>query len=97
MLALVPFLGYVAVGALTLQLAMTVTTTPPMLAFALGFIVLFCGDKVVRPVVARDGVRLRFVWVLMDVGFTCAFLATPYGRRLSGATQYIDGGVNIMA
>jgi len=65
LLALVPFLGYVAVGALTLQLAMTVTTTPPVLAFALGSIVLFCGDKVVRPVVARDGVRLRFVWVLM--------------------------------
>src|SRR5246127_3956560 len=34
---------------------------------------------------------------IMDVGFTCAFLATPYARRLSGATQYIDGGVNIMA
>ncbi len=34
---------------------------------------------------------------IMDVGFTCAFLATPYARRLSGATLYIDGGVNIMA
>jgi len=34
---------------------------------------------------------------IMDVGFTCAFLATPYARRLSGATQYVDGGVNIMA
>ena len=32
-----------------------------------------------------------------DVGFACAFLATPYARRLSGGTQYIDGGVNIMA
>ena len=32
-----------------------------------------------------------------DVGFTCAFLATPYARRLSGATLYVDGGVNIMA
>jgi len=28
-------------------------------------LVLFCGDKVVRPVVARHGTRLRFVWVLM--------------------------------
>jgi len=33
----------------------------------------------------------------MDVGFTCAFLATPYARRLSGETIFIDGGVNIMA
>jgi len=34
---------------------------------------------------------------IMDVGFTCAYLATPYARRLSGETLYIDGGVNIMA
>jgi len=34
---------------------------------------------------------------IMDVGFTCAFLATPYARRLSGSTLYVDGGVNIMA
>ncbi|WP_332672955.1 enoyl-ACP reductase FabI [Aromatoleum sp.] len=34
---------------------------------------------------------------IMDVGFACAYLATPYARRLSGATLYVDGGVNIMA
>jgi len=34
---------------------------------------------------------------IMDVGFTFAFLATPYARRLSGETLYVDGGVNIMA
>ena len=34
---------------------------------------------------------------IMDVGFTCAFLATPYARRLSGETLFVDGGVNIMA
>lgn len=34
---------------------------------------------------------------VMDVGFACAYLATPYGRRLSGETLYVDGGVNIMA
>jgi enoyl-[acyl-carrier protein] reductase I len=34
---------------------------------------------------------------IMDVGYTCAFLATPYARRLSGETLYVDGGVNIMA
>jgi len=34
---------------------------------------------------------------IMDVGFTCAFLATPYARRLSGETLYVDGGAHIMA
>jgi enoyl-[acyl-carrier protein] reductase I len=34
---------------------------------------------------------------IMDVGFACAFLATPYARRMSGETLYIDGGVHIMA
>jgi len=34
---------------------------------------------------------------IMDVGFACAYLATPYARRLSGETMYVDGGVNIMA
>jgi enoyl-[acyl-carrier protein] reductase I len=33
----------------------------------------------------------------MDVGFACAYLATPYARRLSGETLFVDGGVNIMA
>jgi enoyl-[acyl-carrier protein] reductase I len=34
---------------------------------------------------------------IMDVGFACAYLATPYARRLSGSTIYVDGGVHIMA
>lgn len=34
---------------------------------------------------------------IMDVGFTCAFLATPFAKRMSGETLYVDGGVNIMA
>lgn len=34
---------------------------------------------------------------IMDVGYTCAFLATRYARRLSGETLYVDGGVNVMA
>jgi len=33
---------------------------------------------------------------IMDVGFHCAFLATPYGRRVTGGVVYVDGGVNIM-
>jgi enoyl-[acyl-carrier protein] reductase I len=31
-----------------------------------------------------------------DVGYACAFLATPYARRMTGQTLYVDGGVNIM-
>jgi enoyl-[acyl-carrier protein] reductase I len=34
---------------------------------------------------------------IMDVGFACAYLATPYGRRLTGNTLYVDGGISIMA
>jgi enoyl-[acyl-carrier protein] reductase I len=34
---------------------------------------------------------------IMDVGFACAYLATPYARRVTGETLYVDGGVNIMA
>jgi enoyl-[acyl-carrier protein] reductase I len=34
---------------------------------------------------------------IMDVGFACAYLATPYARRISGGTIYVDGGVHIMA
>jgi enoyl-[acyl-carrier protein] reductase I len=34
---------------------------------------------------------------IMDVGFACAYLATPFARRLTGTTMYVDGGVNIMA
>jgi predicted PurR-regulated permease PerM len=64
-LALVPFLGYAGVLALALQLAMADDPTTALFALALGCMVLLCGDKVVRPALARDGTRLRFVWVLM--------------------------------
>lgn len=33
---------------------------------------------------------------IMDVGFACAYLATPYARRITGNTVYLDGGANIM-
>jgi len=34
---------------------------------------------------------------IMDVGLACAYPATPYARRMTGETLYVDGGVNIMA
>ncbi|NKJ49208.1 enoyl-[acyl-carrier-protein] reductase [Burkholderia sp. SG-MS1] len=33
---------------------------------------------------------------IMDVGYTCAFLATRYARRMTGNTIFVDGGVSIM-
>jgi predicted PurR-regulated permease PerM len=65
LLALVPFLAYGAVVALALQMAMAATATSPLLALGLGGFVLLLGDKIVRPVVAREGLRLPFVCVLM--------------------------------
>ena len=65
LLGLVPFLGYVAVTALTLQLAATSATAPVLLTFGMGCFILLVGDKVVRPMMARGGTRLPFVWVLM--------------------------------
>ena len=65
LVALVPFVGYLAVAALTLQLVMTGATTSAFLCFTLGCLVLLCGDKVVRPLVARDGIQLHFVWILI--------------------------------
>jgi enoyl-[acyl-carrier protein] reductase I len=32
-----------------------------------------------------------------DVGMTAAYLATPYARRVTGGTVYVDAGLNIMA
>ena len=34
---------------------------------------------------------------IMDVGFACAYLATPFARRITGGTVFIDGGANIVA
>jgi enoyl-[acyl-carrier protein] reductase I len=33
---------------------------------------------------------------IMDVGYTCAFLSTPYARRMTGNTIFVDGGVSII-
>lgn len=34
---------------------------------------------------------------IMDVGFTCAYLATSLAKRITGGTVYVDGGANIVA
>ena len=64
-LAAVPFLGYLAVAALVAELALQGAASAALLSLLLGCAVLLCGDKIVRPMVAREGIRLPFVWVLM--------------------------------
>ena len=34
---------------------------------------------------------------IMDVGFACAYLATPFAKRITGGTVYVDGGANLIA
>jgi predicted PurR-regulated permease PerM len=64
-LAAVPFLGYAAVAAMAVQLALNGTPTTALWSLLLGCAVLLLGDKLVRPLAARDGLQLPFVWVLM--------------------------------
>jgi predicted PurR-regulated permease PerM len=64
-LALVPFLGYAAVAAVALKLMITAGLSSAVLGLALGALVILIGDKMLRPMVAGDGTRLSFVWVLM--------------------------------
>jgi predicted PurR-regulated permease PerM len=64
-LAAVPFLGYAGVAAMALALAVQGPATPTWMSLVLGVVVLLCGDKVVRPMVARGGIRMPFVLVLM--------------------------------
>ncbi len=33
---------------------------------------------------------------IMDVGFTCAYLASDFARRVTGGITYVDGGANIV-
>ena len=34
---------------------------------------------------------------ILDVGYACAYLATPLAKRITGGTVYVDGGVNLIA
>lgn len=48
-------------------------------------------------VAAAERAPLGALADIMDVGFTCAYLATPFARRITGGTIYVDGGANIVA
>jgi len=46
---------------------------------------------------AASRAPLRELVDIMDVGYACAYLASPFARHLTGETFYVDAGVNIMA
>ena len=84
-------LGYAAVAALIVHFAMTGAATQALFVLGLGPVVLVCGDKIVRPVVARDGIRLRFVWVLMNSSRSRARLFTSLPRNLRVSLRHCVG------
>lgn len=63
--AMIPFLGYVAVAGVALALIGKGATTAASVVSAVGVVVLFAGDKIVRPVLVGNAAKLGFVWVLM--------------------------------
>jgi predicted PurR-regulated permease PerM len=64
-IAAIPFLGYGAVATLALRIAMEGQATLALVSLVLGWTALLAGDKVVRPLVTREAIRLPFVWILM--------------------------------
>jgi len=65
LLAMIPYLGYVAVVGVALWLIAGGAMMPALAVCLLGSVVLLVADKIVRPVLVGDKVRLGFVWVLM--------------------------------
>ena len=65
LLAAIPFLGYVAVLAAFLALLGGGSTIAAWAFLATGAVILFTGDKVVRPILVGSSTQLGFVWVLM--------------------------------
>lgn len=64
-LSLIPFLAYAVVAAVALALVAKGAMLAAVAVGGLGTLVLFTGDKIVRPVLVGGAARLGFVWVLM--------------------------------
>ena len=47
--------------------------------------------------IGRRTQRIMAVCLAAATLTACAYLATPYARRITGTTTYVDGGVNIVA
>ncbi len=65
LLAAIPFLGYVAVLGAFLALLGGGSAIAAWAFLATGAVILFTGDKVVRPILVGSSTQLGFVWVLM--------------------------------
>ena len=65
LLAAIPFLGYVAVLGAFLALLSGGSAIAAWAFLATGAVILFTGDKVVRPILVGSSTQLGFVWVLM--------------------------------
>ena len=65
LLAAIPFLGYVAVFGAFLALLGGASAIAAWAFLATGAVILFTGDKVVRPILVGSSTQLGFVWVLM--------------------------------
>jgi predicted PurR-regulated permease PerM len=63
--AIVPFLGYVAVAGIAVALVAANSAIAAAAVLAVGVVILFVGDKVVRPILVGNATQLGFVWVLM--------------------------------
>jgi len=65
LLALIPYLVFVAVAGVAISLAIEGAVVSALAVCVLGYIVHLVGDKIVRPILVGGAVRLGFVWVLM--------------------------------
>jgi len=65
LLAMIPYLGYVAVAGVAFSLATGGAAAPALAVCLLGCVTHIVGDKIVRPILVGDAVQLGFAWVLI--------------------------------
>jgi predicted PurR-regulated permease PerM len=63
--AMIPFVGYAVVAVVALVLIAKDAVVPGLAVGGLGVVILFVGDKVVRPMLVGNATKLGFAWVLM--------------------------------
>src|SRR5258706_11976342 len=91
LLAAIPFLGYVVVFGAFMALLGGGSAIAAWAVLATGAVILFTGDKVIRPILVVNSTQLGFAWVLMGtlgglelLGFIGIFVG-PVVLALAGA------------
>jgi predicted PurR-regulated permease PerM len=91
LLAAIPFLGYVVVFGAFMALLGGGSAIAAWAVLATGAVILFTGDKVIRPILVGNSTQLGFAWVLMGtlgglelLGFIGIFVG-PVVLALAGA------------